>query len=254
MNEKGIVTLGLNIDSSLQIVNNKVGLVPEVLFEQDLQTNAPITRKLEEGEINIGLNFDITLRILNNKLSLAPEVLFEQDVLTTAPLTRKPQNGEVTLGLQYDNTLAVNPQGQLGVKERILLPSNIAFTFDDPLHFELDPLDQVGGYVTMKYKDEDFNLNDEGFVGTVDLNLKGQGAMSVRSAEWELGETDLKLRVIKLDVSSQFQQTSGVLDIRSQGAGRVPFYQLSSGSATNSNFTFDSATTLSVPFIKLTQS
>ena len=224
------------------------------LMVNDVSASAPLTRHFDQGVATLGLNIDSSLRIVDDHLSLSPQVLFEDELNTTAPITRKLEDGDVTIGLKTDNTLTVNPQGELGVRERILLPSNIEFDFADPLHFELDPTDQVGGHVTLKASDKDFKINDEGFLETIDLDLTGQGAIGIRKADWSLGETDVKLRVIRLDVSSQFQQTNGVLDIRSQGAGRVPFYQINSGFATNSNFTFDSATTLSVPFIKLTQS
>ncbi|KAJ3029978.1 hypothetical protein HDV00_009322, partial [Rhizophlyctis rosea] len=97
-------------------------------------------------------------------------------------------------------------------------------------------------------------MSDTGKLETVDLNITSQGAIKVRKADWTLGEDDKKLRVIGLDVSEDFQQTGGVLGIRNQGQGRIPFFQIGSGLATNANFNFDSATTLSVPFIKLNTS
>ena len=118
---------------------------------------------------------------------------------------------------------------------------------------DVNPGDPIGSEVVLNYDEDDFNLKN-GKLKTVDLNITGQGAIGVREADWTLGEDDKKLRVIRLDVSEDFQQTGGVLAIRNQGNGRIPFFQIGSGLSSNGLFTFDGAQTLSVPFIKLTES
>ncbi|KAJ3030386.1 hypothetical protein HDV00_008950, partial [Rhizophlyctis rosea] len=53
--------------------------------------------------------------------------------------------------------------------------------------------------------------------------------------------------------SNTFTQANGTLDLVNQGAGRIPFFTLE-GFESNSLFTFDGAETLSIPFIKVTES
>ncbi|KAJ3027889.1 hypothetical protein HDV00_010788 [Rhizophlyctis rosea] len=165
------------------------------------------------------------------------------------------KDGLVHLGLSYDSSLQI-VDNKLSVKPRILYNTDYDLRYRDPIkvawNVDRDPSDTLGGELFLDFSDKDFNL-DNGKLETVDLNLTGQGAIGVRKADLALGEVDEKLRVIRLDISNQFQQTGSVLDIRSQGAGRVPFYQIESGFATTGLFNFD-GNVLSVPFIKLTES
>ena len=87
--------------------------------------------------------------------------------------------------------------------------------------------------MNLLYDEDDFSVSDDGKLRTKDLNITSQGAIKVRKADWSLGETDVKLRSIGIDVSEDFQQTNGVLSIRNQGNGRIPFYQVGSGFASN---------------------
>ncbi|KAJ3026612.1 hypothetical protein HDV00_011706, partial [Rhizophlyctis rosea] len=98
---------------------------------------------------------------------------------------------------------------------------------------------------------------------TVPDTLKGLGALKVINAnddgdaiaDWVGIDLTLpKLQGIKLKTGNDFSQLDGQLEITGGVPGRIPFYQIGYGFANTSLFTFDSAQTLSVPFIKLTES
>ena len=161
--------------------------------------------------------------VFANSLSNGFEELLVNDISDVAPPTRQIEQRVANQRLLFDNTLTLNASGELGVRERFLRPSNTEFELSDPLHFTADDELVEGGTVTLKYNEDDFSLTDTGKLKTIDLNLMGQGAIGVRKADILAGETDQKLRIIKLDVSDEFQQTGGILDIRSKGAGRIPF-------------------------------
>ena len=60
--------------------------------------------------------------------------------------------GVLSPKLKFNDTLTIDPDGNLGVRERILTPSNLEFSFSDPLHFVLDETDHVGGDVSLYYQ------------------------------------------------------------------------------------------------------
>ncbi|KAJ3028977.1 hypothetical protein HDV00_009898, partial [Rhizophlyctis rosea] len=133
------------------------------------------------------------------------------------------KNGIVGLGLSYDSYSLQVVDGKLSVKPRILYNNDYDLRYRDPIKVawdvDRDPSDTLGGELFLDFEDDDFNL-DNGKLKAVPLNITGQGAIDVRKADWTLGENDAKLRVVKLDVSEDFQQTGGVLAIRNQGNGK----------------------------------
>ena len=176
------------------------------------------------------------------------------NVLSNSPLTIDSDEGTAVVNLLHDSTLQVTQAGELSVVPEIIMQGgSVEFRAQEPMQITVIPGDPMISQISLKYHEDDFNL-DSGTLKTVDLNLTGQGAMGVRKADWTLGEDDAKLRVIHLDVSTDFQQTDGVLAIRNQGEGMIPFWQIGSGFGSTSLFKFDSAQTLSVPYIKLTES
>ncbi|KAJ3052672.1 hypothetical protein HK097_005875 [Rhizophlyctis rosea] len=230
------------------------------LTVNSVTSSAPIFIDSEQGVAKVGLAYDHTLQVTpDNRLNVVPRIITNADVdLRTPPnqpikiVYDNTEDAGAEVILHYDEQrFTVSDSGKLGFEIKNddvdiegIFPISVAYRNDDEPGASME--------VSLLHDVDDFNL-DEGKLKAVPLNLKGQGAMGVRSADWELGEDDAKLRVIHLDVSNQFQQTGGVLDIRSQGAGRVPFYQLSSGFANTGLFTFD-GNILSVPFVKSTVS
>jgi len=177
------------------------------------------------------------------------------DAISSSVIDLSINEGTLSGNLRFNQTLQIDDAGNLGVTQQIVSPAGIEYTYIDPLFCEPDPLDNSKARVILKYDEDSFNLTDEGKLKTVDLNITSGGAIRVRKADWTLGETDSRLRVISIDVSSSdFQQTGGVLAIRSQGPGRIPFYQVGSGFSSNGQFSYDGAGTLSVQFVKLTES
>ncbi|KAJ3054133.1 hypothetical protein HK097_002603 [Rhizophlyctis rosea] len=158
------------------------------------------------------------------------------------------EEGVGVIGFQHDNTLQI-VDGRLSVKPIIRCNNDYDICYKDPVKVKWDE-DGLGRELFLDYEEDDFNSQD-GKLKTVDLNLVPQGAVKIRKADWSLGEDNKKLRVIRLDVPEDLQQTGGVLAIRNQGPGRVPYFQIGSGITSNSQFSFDGATTLSVPLIKL---
>ncbi|KAJ3029760.1 hypothetical protein HDV00_009446, partial [Rhizophlyctis rosea] len=157
--------------------------------------------------------------------------------------------------LEVTGTMINVVDNQLSVKPIIRHNNDYDLKYSDPIKIKWDDVDDandiLGGTLLLDYNEKDFTLDDNGQLQSVDLNLVAQGAMSVRKSDFSLGEIDEKLRVFKIDTSDQFQQTGGVLDIRSQGAGKIPFYQIASGFATTGLFTFD-GNILKVPFVRST--
>ena len=197
---------------------------------------------------------DITANEVRNRHG----IISLNDVNADGALSITKADGVGTVHLKHDGTLQLTPEGKLSILPKVLLQSDLDMRSRAPLKLILDPDvhpgDPIGSEVVLDYNVDDFSLSDEGKLGVVPLNITAQGAIRVRQADLELGEHDSKLRVIGLNVSSDFQQTGGVLAIRSESPGRVPFYQVGSGFASNGNFSFDGASTLSVSFVKLTES
>jgi hypothetical protein len=222
-----------------------------LLAINDINATGPVSIVKQNGTGTVGLNYDSTLKLTEaGELSTA--------LRSADPLQIEPSSEGEVMKLSHDNTLQVTPQGALSVVPKILMQSELDMRAKMPLKLILDPDvtpgDPIGSEVVLDYSEDDFNISEEGKLSVVPLNITAQGAIRVRRADWTLGEDDTKLRVIGLDVSEDFQQTGGILALRSPGPGRVPFYQLGSGFASNGQFLFDGATTLSVPFIKLTES
>jgi len=176
------------------------------------------------------------------------------DAISSSVIDLSINEGTLSGNLRFNQTLQIDGAGNLGVTQQIVSPAGIEYTYIDPLFCEPDPLDNSKARVILKYDEDSFNLTDEGKLKTVDLNITSGGAIRVRRADWTLGETDSRLRVISIDVSSDFQQTGGILAIRSDYPGRIPFYQVGSGFSNHAGFSYDGASTLSVQFVKLTES
>ncbi|KAJ3054279.1 hypothetical protein HK097_002216 [Rhizophlyctis rosea] len=118
--------------------------------------------------------------------------------------------------------------GQLSVKPRILMNSDHDLKFQSPLKIrwdeETDPNDKLGGTLLLHYDEDSFNISDTGKLETVDLKITSQGA--IKEVSWAY---EFKAK----EECHSFKLAAVV---------------------TNANFSFDSATTLSVPFIKLNTS
>ncbi|KAJ3024558.1 hypothetical protein HDV00_000874 [Rhizophlyctis rosea] len=167
-------------------------------------------------------------------------------------------NGVADISLNIDDTLQFTSKGKLSVVAHLPLQSDLEMKVQAPmkltLHSDVTPGDPIGSTMLLDYDREDFNVTDSGKLKTNDLNLVGKGNLSIRKADLSLGELDSKMRVISIDTSDDFTQVGGKLQIKGEGAGRIPSYQIGTGFASNANFTYDGATTLSVDFIKVTES
>ncbi|KAJ3032264.1 hypothetical protein HK097_005313, partial [Rhizophlyctis rosea] len=182
-------------------------------------------------------------------------------ITSTNPLSVTTENGIASLTLKFNNTLTLTKNGELSVRERILTPSNIEFEFADPLHFELDESDQVGGRVTLKYNDDDFKL-DNGKLETIEPTWKGFGALKIGGISDvdffdDFLDDDLdvpKMKAIRLQTSNDFTQTTGKLHIQPKGLGQIPYYSLGGLAADEGLYYNNISNTLSTNRIMLQSS
>lgn len=86
------------------------------------------------------------------------------DAISGSVIDLAIDDGVLRPALRFNDTLTIDAAGSLGVRERVLLPSNIEFFFADPLHFDLDTGDEVGGHVYLKY-DSTLTIDDAGKLG-----------------------------------------------------------------------------------------
>jgi Chaperone of endosialidase len=169
------------------------------------------------------------------------------------------EKGVITPSLRLNDTLTIDSDGKLGVRERILTKSNLEFSFSDPLHFELDQNDQVGGHVQLKYDPDDFEVA-EGKLRSKEMVYKGFGAVKIAGlSEFddlldEITDDEAKLPKamgIRVQTSDDLTQISGKLQVRPKGLGQIPYYTLSGFGADEFLYYNSVANTLSVPRILL---
>ncbi|KAJ3048406.1 hypothetical protein HK097_010551, partial [Rhizophlyctis rosea] len=219
-----------------------------IMAVNNVSSSNPVSLEKEKGIATISLKHD-------DSLELTTEGDLSVVLNTAAPVSLGPNR---VIGLSHDGTLQLTPEGKLSVVPKILMQADLDMRARAPLKLILDPdvnpNDPIGSKVLLDFVEDDFNVTDEGKLAAVPLNITSQGAIKVRKADLLLGEDDKKLRVIGINVGGTLQQTGGILDIRNQGPGRIPFFQIGSGLTSNAHFSLDGASTLSVPFIKLTES
>ncbi|KAJ3050596.1 hypothetical protein HK097_008401 [Rhizophlyctis rosea] len=169
--------------------------------------------------------------------------------------------GVLKSSLKYNHTLVQDASGMLGVRERILTPSNLEFSFSDPLQFDLDTRDEVGGHVSLKTNPDDFKLDDQKRLSVIEPSWKGFGALKVGRVSDDMDDwldflddnvTIPKLSAIRLQTSSDFSQATGKLHISPKGiVGSVCFYSLDGLNSDESLYYNQIGNILHVPRIQM---
>jgi hypothetical protein len=176
------------------------------------------------------------------------------DAISGSVIDLTIDEGTLKPALRYNDSLTII-DGKLAVKERILLPSNIQFSYDPPLFFQLDEEDRVGGKVWLKYDEDDFAV-EGGKLDLKETSYKGFGGISVGGLsdvdfiDEVISDEDLnlpKLKGIRLSTSDDLTQVTGKLAVRPKGLGQIPYYTLSGLGADESLYWNSVANTLSVP-------
>ena len=100
-------------------------------------------------------------------------------------------NGVADFLLNYDDTLQI-VDGKLSIVPKIITNADIDLRAppNHPIKIVYDNTEDAGAEIRLDYSDKDFTITDTGTLQTVDLDLKGQGAMTVRKADLSLGEYD----------------------------------------------------------------
>ena len=114
------------------------------------------------------------------------------NIESSSPIVTNTENGVAKISLAHDSTLQEPPEGKLSITPKILLQGELDMRAKAPIQLVLDPdvkpNDVIGSEVTLLYDEDDFSINDQGALKTVDLIITAQGAIGVRKADWSLGE------------------------------------------------------------------
>ncbi|KAJ3159855.1 hypothetical protein HDU88_008423, partial [Geranomyces variabilis] len=273
-NASGIATVSLKHDSTLGVNSNG-----ELSVEQ-VKTVVPLVNDPATG-LNLGYDAG-KLQVVDGKLTLLTQLstigeVATNDVEFPAPFTSTISQSEsrTTVSLAHDDTLEVTQAGQLGISDsyKQTISEGIGaggLTYDAPLEripdsdntkqdhlvlelgkgLEVDP----EGKLRTNVKDELEVLGGLSTGGLADIGLDEAISYGFSSLGDLTGSVpDSNVTFLRLRASDDFSQKSGKLAIKSQGAGRLPYYGVFDQFNNSSSLTYDETNSrLSVGHVELT--
>ncbi|KAI9008008.1 hypothetical protein BC832DRAFT_538935 [Gaertneriomyces semiglobifer] len=229
-----------------------------------ISAQAPLENSLEDGEADLSLLIDKeTMELKNGALASK-----QRHLLAEYPLSVQEgsQQGEDVVELKIDSPpLALNEHGLTLLLDESALHidgegnlSVIHDSFEEPLAKDTDNVVRLNIDSPLVVKDGKLGVDQKEM-------SKGIGAISVYSAmdeilpgvgDWidipdlagDMEEYIGNAMFVKLNVSNDFSQTGGRLQIRSKGLNEIPYYSGLSGFNSSNRFTYnETLSTLTAP-------
>ncbi|KAI8994452.1 hypothetical protein BC832DRAFT_596213 [Gaertneriomyces semiglobifer] len=234
------------------------------LLVNSITAKAPLENRLEDGEANVSLLIDEeTMELKNGALASK-----QRPLLAEYPLSVQEgrQQGENVVELKIDSPpLSVNEHGLTLLLDESSLQidgegnlSVIHDSFEQPLAKDTDNVVRLNIDSPLVVKDGKLGVDQKEM-------SKGIGAISVYSAMDEIlpgvgdwidipdlpGDMEGYIgnaTLVKLNVSNDFSQMGGRLQIRSKGLNEIPYYSGLSGFNSSNRFTYnETLSTLTAP-------
>lgn len=250
--DKGVATLHLEYDDTLQLVGNKLHVNFPTLAPIDEETGeviqyqfvSPLLNQTNENVQQISLMFDDTLQLVNDRLH-ARQLIFEHPLWSS-----KNVEGDTQVFIDTNDSLHIDINANLGV--RVMGPLYIKSGTQG--------IDEDGSFGLGLETDGKTLKIEDGKLQVVENFLKSRGAIDIIGNSpidpddipflndlipdgGDLPEfmdqlIDSKYITLKTD-GNDFSQKTGTLRIKSQGWNRIPYYGLTYGFNSSGSFTYN---------------